>query len=111
MNLVDPLPGKIGECSEVFLGSQKLRLKTPHLAGRGSLSCDGLAANNPPHHGVEAEPVGIVHVVVPTKASENGLAKLHDKTMATVLPATGVREHVRGNLAQSDSIIEFPVRQ
>ncbi len=31
--------------------------------------------------------------------------------MATVLPATGVREHVPGNLAQSDSIIEFPVRQ
>ena len=30
-----------------------------------------------------------------------------DKTMATVLPSTGIREHVPGNLAQSDSIIEL----
>ncbi len=55
--------------------------------------------------------VGIVHVVVPAKASENGLAKLPDKTVTTILPTTGVREHVPGNLAQSDRIIQFPVRQ
>ncbi len=34
-----------------------------------------------------------------------------DKTVATVLATTGVREHVPGNLAQSDCIIQFPVRQ
>ena len=61
--------------------------------------------------GVEAEPVGIVHVVVPAKAPENGLAELRDKTVATVLPTTGVGEYVPGNLAQSDRIIQFPVRQ
>ena len=47
---------------------------------------------------------GVVHVVVPAKASENGLAELPDKTVATVLPAPGVRQRVPGNLAQSDSI-------
>ena len=31
--------------------------------------------------------------------------------MATVLPTAGVRECVFGNLAQSDYIIQFPVRQ
>ncbi len=50
---------------------------------------------------VEAEPVGIVHVVVPAKATENGLAELPD---TTVLPTTGIREHVPGNLARSDRI-------
>ncbi len=60
---------------------------------------------------VETEPVGIVHVVVPAKASENGLAELPDKTVATVLATTGVREYVPGNLSQSDRIIQFPVRQ
>jgi len=59
--MVDPLPGKIGECSEVFLGGRDLRLEAPHLTGRGSLSFDGLAADNPLHRGVKAEPVGIVH--------------------------------------------------
>jgi hypothetical protein len=70
-----------------------------------------MAADDPPHDRVEAEPVGIVHVVVPAKASENGLAELPDKTVATVLSTTGVREYVPGNLAQSNCIIQFPVRQ
>jgi hypothetical protein len=111
MHTVDPLPGKIGKRGEVFLGAQNLRLEAPHLTGRGSMFRDSMTADDPPHDRVEAESVGIVHIVVPTKASENGLAELPDKTMATVLPATGVREHVPGNLAQSDGIIEFSVRQ
>ncbi len=31
--------------------------------------------------------------------------------MATVLPATRVRQYVPGNIDQSDRIIQFPVRQ
>ena len=111
MNPVDPHPVHVGQDFNVRVGGQKLRLEAPHLAGRGCLFCDSMAADFPPHDRVEAEPVGIVHVVVPAKASENGLAELPDKTVATVLPATGVREHVPGNLAQSDSIIKLPVRQ
>ena len=111
MHTVDPLPGKIGKRGEVFLGGQNLRLEAPHLTGRGSLFRDSMAADNPPHDRVEAEPVGIVHVVVPAEASENGLAELPDKTVATVLPTTGVRECVPGNLGQSDRIVQFPVRQ
>ena len=53
-----------------------------------------MAADDPSHDRVEAEPVGIVHVVVPAKAPENGLAELRDKTVATVLPTTGVGEYV-----------------
>jgi hypothetical protein len=45
------------------------------------------------------------------KASENGLAELPDKTVATVLPTTGVGECVPSNLGQSDRIIQFPIRQ
>ena len=63
------------------------------------------------HYPVEGQTVGIVHVVVPAKASENGLAELPDKTVATVLPRTHVRQHVPGNLGQSDRIIQFPGRQ
>jgi hypothetical protein len=65
-----------------------------------------MTADDPPHERAEAEPLGIVHVAIPPKASENGLAEFSDKTVATVLPATGVSEHVPGNLPQSDSIIE-----
>ncbi len=111
MNLVDPTAGKIGKRGEVFLGGQNFRLEAPHLTGRGCLFRDSMAADDPPHDRVEAKPVGIVHVVVPAKASENGLAELPDKTVATVLPTTDVGEHVPGNLSQSDRIIQLPIRQ
>ena len=111
MHTIDPLPEKIGKRGEVLLRGQNLRLEAPHLTGRGSMFRDSMAADDPPHDRVEAEPVGIVHVVVPAKASENGLAELPDKTVATVLPSTGVREHVPGYLGQSDRIIQFSVRQ
>ena len=34
-----------------------------------------------------------------------------DKTVTIVLPTTGIREYVPGNLAQSDRIVQFPARQ
>ncbi len=111
MNAVDPLAGKITKRGEVFLGGQNLRLEAPHLTGRGCLFGDGMTADDPPHDRIEAEPVGIVHVVVAAKASENGLAEQPDKTVATVLPGTGVRDYVPGNLGQSDRVIQFPIRQ
>ena len=70
-----------------------------------------MAADYPSHHRVEAGPDGIVHAVVPAKASENGLAELPDKIVATVLPTAGVRECVPGNLGQHDRIIQFSIRQ
>ena len=45
---------------------------------------------------VEAEPVGVVHVVGSAKASEYEPADPPDKTVATVLSTTGVRGCVLG---------------
>ena len=45
------------------------------------------------------------------KNSQHAMAELPDKTVTTVLPTTGVREHAPGNFGQSDRIIQFPVRQ
>ena len=70
-----------------------------------------MIVEDPPHDRVEAEPVGIVHVVTPAKAPENGLAELPNKTVATVLSTTGVRKYVPGNLAQSYRIVQLPIRQ
>ena len=81
-----------------------------HLTARGRPFRDSKTANDPSHDRVEAEPVSIVHVVVPAKAPENGLAELRDKTAATVLPTTVVRQYGPGNLGQSDRIIQFPVQ-
>ena len=104
MRTVDPSAGKIGKRGEVFLSGQNLRLEAPHLAGRGRPPLDGMTANNPTHGGITAETVGIVHVVVATKTAKNGGAELPDKTVATVLPTTGVCEYVPGNLGPAISV-------
>ena len=45
------------------------------------------------------------------KNSQHAMAELPDKTVTTVLPTTGVREHAPGNFGQSDRIIQFPICQ
>ena len=92
MNLVDPSAGKIGKRGEIFLAGQNLRLEAPHLTARGSLFGDSMTADDPPHDRVEAQTVGIVHVVVPAKASENGLAELTRHAVPSVLAGTAILE-------------------
>jgi hypothetical protein len=58
---------------------------------------------------VKLGPAGIVHVVESAKASENRLTEKPYKPVATVLPKTGIRAHIPGNLCQYDRIISFPV--
>ena len=104
MNAVDPSAGKITKRGEVFLGGQNLRLEAPHLTARGRLFSDGMAADDPPHDRVEAEPAGIVHVVVAAKASENGLAELADHAMRLAHIPTGATTTARRSI-QRDSAI------
>jgi len=111
MNPIDPYLVHVGQGFNVRVGGQKLRLEASHLAGGRSLSCDNLAADDPPHDRIGAEPVGIVHVVVATKTAKEGLAELPNKTVASFLPMTGVGEHVPGHVGQPESIIQFPLRQ
>ncbi len=68
-----------------------------------------MAADDPPHGRVEAKPVGIVHVVVAAKASENGLAELPDHLMLPVFAGTAVLEKTPGNLSQAKGIVKLPV--
>jgi hypothetical protein len=68
-----------------------------------------MAADDPPHSGIMAQTVGIVHVVVPTKASENGLAELPRHAVPPVLAGTAVLEKTPGNLGQAKGIVELPV--
>ena len=82
------MSAKASMCASVARSSVSNR---PIWLVEAACSFDGLAADDPPHDRVEAEPVGIVHVVVPAKASENGLAKLPGKTVASILPTTGFR--------------------
>ena len=68
-----------------------------------------MAADDPPHGGITAQTVGVVHVIVATKTAINGLAKLPDHAMPPVLAGTAVLEKAPGNLGQAKGIVKLPV--
>ena len=109
MNPVNPSAGKIGKRGEVFFGGQNLRLEAPHLTGRSSLFRDGMAADDPPHGGITAQTVGIVHVVVATKTAKEGLAELSRHAVPPVLAGAAVSEKTPGNLGQAKAIVKLPI--
>src|SRR5260370_31382687 len=84
MNVVDPLPGETGERSEVRVIGEPLGLEPPHLAGRGRIAYDCLAADDPAHRGITSQPVGIVDVLISGKPTEHRLAQHAHQIMATV---------------------------
>jgi hypothetical protein len=51
MHRVNPHARQIGKGSEVVILRQKLGLEPAHLAGGCAATLDGLAADNPAHHG------------------------------------------------------------
>ena len=96
MNPVDPRPVHVGQDFNVLIGRQKVRLKAPHLAGGCSLSFDGLATNNPPHGRITSEAVGVVYVLITTKATKHRLTELPRHAMPSVLAGTPVLENSPG---------------
>ena len=70
MNVVDPLPGETGERSKVRVIGEPLGLEPPHLAGRGRIAYDSLAADDPAHRRITPQPVGVVDILVSGKPTE-----------------------------------------
>ena len=68
-----------------------------------------MAADDSPHGRITAQAVGVVHVIVATKTAINGLAKLPDHAMPSVLAGTAVVEKCLGNLGQAKGMVKFPV--
>ncbi len=59
--------------------------------------------------GIAAQTVGVVHVVVPAKAADDGLAELPRHAMPSVLACTAVAENIPGHLGKPEGIVEFPI--
>ena len=68
-----------------------------------------MAADDPPHRGITAQTVGVVHVIIPAKTAKEGLAKLPDHAMPPVLAGTAVLEKTPGNLGQAKGIVKLPI--
>ena len=106
---VDPSPGEIGQCGEVLVRGQERGLEAPHLAGRGSALGHGATANNPAYCRISTQTVGVVHVFVATKATEDRLPEQSDHCMLAVFARAHINQFVTYHAGQTKSIIEFSV--
>ena len=111
MNAVDPLPGEIGERGEVLVTRQPLGLEPPHLAGRGRIALDSLAADDPAHRRITPQPVGVVDVLVSGKPTEHRLAQHAHQIMATVPARAAVNQVLLRDGHQAERVIEFAIGQ
>jgi hypothetical protein len=57
------------------------------------------------------QPVGIIHVFVPSQSPEHGLAKLRDQSVAAILARPGIRKDFSGQACQAEGVIEIPKRE
>ena len=106
---VDPSPGEIRQCGEVPVGGQKFGLEAPHLTGRGSGPGHGATANYPTHCRISTQTVGVVHVFVATKATEDRLPEQSGHCMLAVLARAHLNQFVTDHAGQTKSVVEFPV--
>ena len=111
MNLVDPHPVHVGQDLNVRVGGQKLRLEAPHLAGGRGLFRDSMAADDPPHGGITAQTVGVVHVFITADTSKHRLAELLRHAVPSVLAGTAVLENIPGNLGQAKGIVKLSISE
>ena len=68
-------------------------------------------ANDPAHRRITPEPVGIVHVLVPGKASEHRLPQHPDQIMPTVPARASISQILPRDLHQSEGIVQLAIGQ
>ena len=111
MNAVDPLPGEIGERGKVLIIREPLGLEPPHLAGRGRIALDSLAADDPAHRRITSQPVGVVDVLISGKPTEHRLAQHADQIVPTVPARAAVNQMLPRDGHQAERVIEFAIGQ
>lgn len=108
-NSVDPFPGKVGKCGEIFRRCEPLRLKAAHLALRSCTAVSRLTANNPTHCRIVAQTLGVIYILVSSEAPEHGLPQQADQCMTAVLAGARVGECFSRYCTQSQRVVEFAI--
>ena len=109
MNAVDSLTGKIGERGKVLFGTEPARFETPHLTCRRRTSRGCLAADNPMHRRIMAQPFGVIHILVFRKSPEDRLSQHTDKRVPAILASAEIREPLPSHLRKAECIVEFTI--
>ena len=111
MNPVDLCLRQVGQNGQIGVGGQELGLEPAHLAGRGRLLRNGMAADDPPHGRITPKTVGVVHVLVAAETSEGGLPEQSRHPVLSVPAGSRINKPFPRNHGEAESVVEFPKRQ
>jgi hypothetical protein len=111
VNALDPLPGQIGERGKVLVARQPLGLEPAHLAGRGRIARDSLAADDPANRRITPQTVGVVDILVAGQPAEHRLAQQAHQIVPIVPARAPVDEVLVRNSHQAERVIEFAIGQ
>ena len=109
MNAVDPLAGKISQRRKVLSRSEPLRLEAAHLARRGRTAVSRFAADNPAHRRIIPQALGVVHVLVSSKATKYRLPEQTGQCVPTILASACVGQNITRHRRQPEHVVEFAV--
>ena len=104
---VDPLAVQIRERRPIALRRQTLGLEPAHLRRGCGLTIDGTVADHLPHHRVMGQPLGVVDVFVPGKATIDGLPEQPAQLVHPVRTGPGVNQRSARQIGQAEGVVQF----
>ncbi len=107
MHELDPLARQVGKSKEVRRCREPLSFEAAHLARRCCVTVSRFPADNPAHRWIVAQALGVVHVLISSKAAEYRLPQQADQRMAAVPAGSRISECPARHLGQAECIVEF----
>src|SRR5262249_54058064 len=86
------------------------RLEAAHLARR-SRDLRRFAADNPAHSRIVAQALGVVHILVSSKATKYRLPEQPGQYVSTILASVCVGRNITTHLVQTEYVVEFAISQ
>jgi hypothetical protein len=109
MHSVDPGARQISQRGEIDFAGEPTGLETAHLAGRGSLTIQAGAIHNGAHRGIMGETIGVVHVFIPGKAAEHGLAKQARQRVPGVPASATLGQRGARQIGQPERVVQLTI--
>ena len=92
MHELDPLARQVGKSREVRRCRELLSFEAARLARRCRVTVSRFPADNPAYRRIVAQALGVVHVLISSKAAEHRLPQQTDQRMAAIPAGSRISE-------------------
>jgi hypothetical protein len=105
------LAGKLDKNREVIGRREPSRLEAAHLARRCRCAGSRLATDDPMHHRIMTQALGVVHVLVSSEATKYRLPEPPGQCVPAILANASVGKNITRHCRQPKHVVEFAIRQ